>query len=189
MEQKRSFFEKITGTRDAGEGHELIPSSPSYPQTVPTEEKIKEVQKTFYAEIPTEQPVLKEKPFEFSKPQSPKQKEWLAETEGELVLDVYQTEKEIVIKSTLAGVRPEDIDITITNDMLSIKGVREKDEPVRQEDYYYQECYWGAFSRSVILPVEVEADQIQANLKNGILTVKLPKSEKVKTKKIAVSLG
>ena len=188
MDQKRSFFEKITGTRDVGEGYNLIPSS-SLPTQIPQITEKEPAQQAPYAKIQIEQPVLKEKPIETTRPSQPKPKEWLSETEGELVLDVYQTEKEIVIKSTLAGVRPENIDITITNDMLSIKGVRERDEIVRPEDYYYQECYWGAFSRSVILPIEVEADQIQATLKNGILTVRLPKSEKIKTKKIEVSLG
>lgn len=92
----------------------------------------------------------------------------------------------MVIKSTIAGVKAESIDITITNDMVTIKGRREKDEEVKPEDYYYQECYWGPFSRSVILPVDVEADRANANMKNGILTIRLPKVEKIKTKKIIV---
>lgn len=117
-----------------------------------------------------------------------KPKEWLLDaTEGQLSLDVYQTESDIVIKSTVAGITSDDIDITITNDMLTVKGTRSKDEEVRPEDYYYQECYWGPFSRSVILPADVEADRIKATLKNGILTIRLPKSEKVKTKKISIN--
>ncbi len=117
-----------------------------------------------------------------------KPKEWLLDaTEGQLSLDVYQTESDVVIKSTIAGISPDDIDITITNDMLTVKGARSRDEEVRPEDYYYQECYWGPFSRSVILPADVEADLIKATLKNGILTIRLPKSEKVKTKKISVN--
>ena len=74
----------------------------------------------------------------------------------------------------------------MANDMITIKGTRRKDEQAREEDYYYQECYWGPFSRSVILPVDVEVDQAQAGMKNGILTIKLPKIEKVKTKKIMI---
>ena len=106
--------------------------------------------------------------------------------EGQLTLDVYQTPGEIVIKSTIAGVAPEDLDISITNDMVIIKGERKNNEEVKTEDYYYQECYWGKFSRSVILPVDVDPDKSKAVLKNGILTIRLPKIEKVKTKKIKV---
>lgn len=121
-------------------------------------------------------------------PKIRKPKEWLLDaTEGQLSLDVYQTESDVVIKSTVAGITSDDIDITITNDMLTVKGARSRDEEVRAEDYYYQECYWGPFSRSVILPADVEADLIKATLKNGILTIRLPKSEKIKTKKISIN--
>jgi len=70
--------------------------------------------------------------------------------------------------------------------MVTIRGKRTKDEKINAENYYYQELYWGAFSRSVILPVEVDSDRVKASIKNGILTIKLPKSEKIKTKKISV---
>ncbi|MDO8558635.1 MAG: Hsp20/alpha crystallin family protein [bacterium] len=113
-----------------------------------------------------------------------------AETgEGQLTIDVYQTESDIVIKSTVAGVSADDIDITITNDMVTIRGKRERDEEVPQEHYYYQECYWGPFSRSVILPVDIDAERIDASMKNGILTIRLPKIEKEKTKKLKVRVG
>ena len=110
----------------------------------------------------------------------------MPETEGQLTIDVYQTPTDVVIKSTVAGVDPEDIDISISNDMVTIRGSRQKDDEVKTEDYYYQECYWGAFSRSVILPVDIEADKAEASFKNGVLTIRLPKVERVKTKKIKV---
>ncbi len=110
----------------------------------------------------------------------------VSESEGQLTIDVYQTSNEIVVKSTIAGVKPKDIDISMTNDMITIKGTREKDEEVKEEDYYYQECYWGAFSRSVILPIDVEVEKAEASMKNGILTIRLPKAEKVKTKRIEI---
>ncbi len=112
--------------------------------------------------------------------------EWLPESEGQLTIDVYQTPSDIVIKSTIAGVSADDLDIAISNDMVTIRGARKKDEEVKTEDYYYQECYWGAFSRSVILPVDIEADKADASLKNGILTIRLPKVEKAKTRKLKV---
>lgn len=111
------------------------------------------------------------------------------EAEGQLTLDVYQTPDDIVIKSTIAGVRPENLDIAINNDMLTIKGSRTKGEEIKEEDYFYQECYWGSFSRSVILPVEVETGKIKAVLKDGILTVTLPKSKKARARKIEVQVS
>ncbi len=98
-----------------------------------------------------------------------------SEGENQLPLDVYQTDTDIVITLIMAGVRIADIDIAITNDILTIKGVRVKNEEVKQRDYYYQECYWGPFSRSVIVPAEIKTDLIKASLKNGILTIRLPK--------------
>ncbi|MBU2025357.1 MAG: Hsp20/alpha crystallin family protein [Patescibacteria group bacterium] len=112
--------------------------------------------------------------------------DWVADQEGQLTIDVYQTETDIVIKSTIAGVKPEDLDVQINNDMVTIKGERKNDLEVRDEDYYYQECYWGAFSRSIILPVDVQANKSEATMKNGILTIKLPKSDSAQSRKIQV---
>lgn len=108
-------------------------------------------------------------------------KDWLEEGDyaGQLAVDVFQTKDEIVIKSTIAGVRPEDIDISINNDMITIRGKRDKDHEVADEDYFYRECYWGGFSRSIILPCEVKIDRIKAAMKNGVLTITLPKATKV----------
>jgi len=115
------------------------------------------------------------------------QEEWISEYEGQLTLDVFQTKDNVVIKSTIAGVKPEDLDITIANDMVTIKGDRKKEDEVREEDYFYQECYWGSFSRSIILPVDIDVDNVEAELKDGILTVILPKAAKAKTKKIKIN--
>lgn len=113
---------------------------------------------------------------------------WLDEPveEGQLTVDIWQTPDEIVIQSTIAGVKPEDLDITITNEMVTIRGRREREENVVESDYFYQECYWGAFARSIILPQEIDADSATAVLKNGVLTIKLPKLQREKTKKIKV---
>ena len=112
--------------------------------------------------------------------------EWLNDFEGQLNIDMYQTKDNVIIKSTIAGVRPEDIDITVANDMVTIKGARRKDENIPQDDYFYQECYWGNFSRSVIIPVDIDSENIEADLKDGILTVIIPKAAKAKTKKVKV---
>lgn len=171
MPKKPSFFEKLTGTV----------------RTEDTEEEIEApvVKKDIKKQPPLEEPKEPAK-LTPTEPVSPEEESWLPESEGQLTIDVYQTPNDIVIKSTIAGVQPEDLDISISNDMITIKGKRNKDEVVPQENYYYQECYWGPFSRSIILPVDVEADKAQASMKNGILTIRLPKIEKVKTKKIKV---
>ncbi len=106
--------------------------------------------------------------------------------EGQLSVDVYQNEDNLIIKSTIAGVKPEDLDITINNDLVTIRGKRYQDKEIKPEDYFYQECYWGGFSRSIILPVEVKAEAAEANLKNGVLTLILPKAEKRKSVSVAV---
>ncbi|KKQ60441.1 MAG: Protein containing Heat shock protein Hsp20 protein [Parcubacteria group bacterium GW2011_GWE2_38_18] len=100
--------------------------------------------------------------------------------EGQLSIDVYQTADKLIIKSTIAGVKPEDIDISVNNDMLTIRGKREMEETVAKADYLYKECYWGSFSRSLILPLEIRTDKLEAFLENGVLTISMLKSKKPK---------
>ena len=114
-------------------------------------------------------------------------KESREESEGQLTIDVFQTEDDVVIQSTIAGVSDKDLDISVTNDMVTIKGTRTPEEKVKTSNYYYQELYWGAFSRSIILPVDIDADSAKASMKNGILTIRLPKLDRIKTKRIKVS--
>jgi len=106
--------------------------------------------------------------------------EWLnyeeGETEGQLAIDVFQTDKKIIIKSTIAGVKPEDLKISLHHDLLTIKGHRSVKEEVKEEDYLYRECYWGSFSRSIILPAEVDNKRVEAELENGVLTITLFKN-------------
>ena len=116
-------------------------------------------------------------------------KEWMKNheyEEGQLSIDVYQTPENIIVKSTIAGVKSPDIDISINNDMLTIRGKREMYEDVQDDDYLFRECYWGSFSRSLILPMEVEADKIEASLENGVLTITLPKAQTAKQISIKV---
>jgi len=108
------------------------------------------------------------------------------EKDGQLTLDIYQGKNEIIIKSAIAGVTVNDIDISVTIDSVTIKGRREKDEKVKQSDYYFQELYWGAFSRKVILPEDIDPDKAKASMKNGLLTIRLPRLEKEKSKKLVL---
>lgn len=109
------------------------------------------------------------------------------EEEGQLTVDVYQTDEDIVIKSTIAGVTVDDIDIAITNDMVTIRGKRQADDSIDESDYYYQELYWGPFSRSIILPEDIDVEKANASMKNGVLTLRLPKLAKSRMKKVKIS--
>ena len=114
------------------------------------------------------------------------EEKWL-EAEGELAIDVYQTETEVVIQSAIAGVRPENLDIAIERDILTIRGNREK--PFEESgDYFTQECYWGPFSREVVMPVEVDPERVEATMKDGILTIRIPKLLREKLRKIKVRM-
>lgn len=106
--------------------------------------------------------------------------------DGELVVDVYQTHNDIVIKTMVPGVRPEDLDITITRDMVTIKGKRETERTVTEKDYFHKELYWGTFSRTIILPQEIEIESSEAVEKHGLLIIKLPKLDKHRQTKIRV---
>ena len=120
-------------------------------------------------------------------PEAEKNEQWMEEAqEGQLSIDVYQTDADLIIQSTVAGVKSEDLDISITNDMVTIRGKRTRNEDIPSEKYFYQECYWGPFSRSIILPTDIASDKVEATIQNGILTVRLPKIEKEQTKKIKV---
>lgn len=102
--------------------------------------------------------------------------DWLnGPDEGQLSVDVFQDQDNIYVKSTIAGVKPEDIEISVNNDMLTIRGSRQQQEEVEERDYFYQECFWGSFSRSIILPMDVATDKISASLESGVLTITLPK--------------
>ncbi len=113
---------------------------------------------------------------------------WIEEEErdGELTVDVYQTPELIVIKTMIAGVRPEDLDISITRDMVTIKGRREEEKILREEDYFARELYWGSFSRTINLPAEIDVDESEAIEKHGLLILKLPKLDKKRQSKLKV---
>lgn len=164
---KKSFLEILTGAKKIDEnGNTSMP---------------------IYAEEETEM-LTSERPSIITQPEMSSGSSWNNnnDVEGQLTIDVYQTETDIVIKSTIAGVKPEDLDVAINNDMVTIRGERKNEEMVGSENYYYQECYWGSFSRSVVLPIDIISEKAEASLKNGILTIRLPKADTNKVKKIQV---
>ena len=117
--------------------------------------------------------------------------DWLEEDndEGQLTVDVYQNSDEIIIKALVAGVRPENLDVAITRDMVTIKGKREETKQVTEDNYFYKELYWGSFSRTILLPQEIEVDESTASEKHGLLTLVMPKINKEKQTKLKIKTG
>ncbi|MBI2278726.1 MAG: Hsp20/alpha crystallin family protein [Candidatus Brennerbacteria bacterium] len=108
------------------------------------------------------------------------------DAEGQLTVDVYQDGEYLIVQSTVAGVKAEEVEVSITPESVSIHGKRERTKEVEEKDYFYQECFWGSFSRSIILPHEVDPDKSSATIKDGVLTVKMPKIDRQKAKKLKV---
>lgn len=116
-------------------------------------------------------------------------KDIAAESEGQLTVDVYQDGKNIMVESTVAGVDPENLEINITNESVTIRGTREREKKIEDKDFFYQECFWGTFSRSVILPHEVDPEKSTAAIsKNGLLVIKMPRLDRKKAKKLQVKV-
>lgn len=159
---KRSFFERITGSISVNDEDNFETKS--------------SLEKAFSPKIKT----------------SGNTKDWLAEAEpvveevGELSVDVYQTDNDIIIQAMIAGVRPEDLNVSITREMVTIEGRRQKTNEVDGDGYFMRELYWGAFARKVLLPCEVEPSEAEAYEKNGLLTLRMPKIDKQRTQKVKV---
>ena len=109
-----------------------------------------------------------------------------SEEEGQLAVDMYQTPSEIIIKTMIAGVKQEDLDISITRDMVVIKGHREESNDTLGNDYFHKELYWGSFSRTIILPQEINVDESEAINKNGLLVIRMPKIDKHRQAKLKI---
>ena len=107
-------------------------------------------------------------------------------TEGQLALDIYQTPGQIVIVAPIAGVKMDDIDVSVTEDVLTIKGKRYLEFDIPEEDYFTQECFWGDFSRSIVLPASVDTTRVAATFKDAVLKITIPKVERVKTKIVRI---
>lgn len=101
-------------------------------------------------------------------------------------VDVYQDKDNVIVETSISGIEPEKVDISIENDVLTISGKKEEKQEVKREDYYRKEIREGSFSRSVILPMGVQGDKAEANYEKGILKITLPKAEEAKPKKIAI---
>ena len=177
----RSFFERLTGTVNVDDFEE--------------DEKPIDEEKLIRRREP--EPIREEAgperriDMEMETAPEERSQEWIEEEneEGQLTVDVFNTPNEIVIKAIVAGVRPDDLDISITRDMVTIRGRREDSREAVDDDYFYKELYWGAFSRTILLPQEIEVEEASANEKHGLLTIRLPKIDKEKQTKLKVKTG
>lgn len=123
--------------------------------------------------------------------QGPAEDDWnepddSAELPGQLALDVYETKEKLVVKCRVAGVNKEDLDVSIADNTLTIRGTLSAGVEEDVENYFVQECYWGEFARSITLPAPVKEDEIHAVLKDGVLTVAFTKVQQDTVKKIAI---
>ncbi|MES2437203.1 MAG: Hsp20/alpha crystallin family protein [Patescibacteria group bacterium] len=166
--EKRSFFERLTGTvkidrhdHDDELDFEEAPIKPGVRHIAPEPKTMHRLEQ---------------------------QDDWIEESaeEGQLTVDVYQTANDIIIKTIVAGVRPDDLDISISRDMVTIKGKREEVREVSEDDYFHRELYWGSFSRTVLLPEEIDVESADAQERHGLLTIKLPKVDKRRQTKLRV---
>ncbi len=106
--------------------------------------------------------------------------------EGELPVDMYQTDDAIVIRALVAGVSPNELEISITRDMVTIRGTREEFQEAHDDNYFHRELFWGSFSRTLLLPEEVAIDEAEAQEKHGLLEIKLPKLDKHRSTQLKV---
>ncbi len=105
---------------------------------------------------------------------------------GDLAIDMYQTADDVVVKASIPGMKPEEVDISIAGDILTIKGEHKEEKETKEQDYFVKERHYGSFNRSLTIPVAVKTDKAKAVFENGVLTLTLPKAEEVKPKQIKI---
>ena len=190
-----NFFEKLKkGMGNEVSLEEEVEEKAEIPQKKRVRKTVKEkpmaALKINKIELASEEPTEKEVEVEELSPAEPSavKEKWANFNQasiGQLAIDIYQTANELVIQSAIAGVRPASLDVTIEKDIVTITGIREK--PLEETgDYFTQECYWGPFAREVILPTEVDPNRVEAEMKDGILTIRIPKILRDKKRRIIV---
>ncbi len=176
-----TFFEKLTGSHP----RPLSPLQSAEPENM---EELVEKPRPQKKASPSEKPRATQLKIESEAP-APPEDHAMADEDGELTVDIYDRGDAIVIQSTVAGVKPEDLDISITADTITIRGKRARNEEINERNYYYKELFWGTFSRTVILPEEIDDMAAEASMKNGLLLVVLPKKKRIVTQKLKVKVS
>jgi HSP20 family molecular chaperone IbpA len=164
MNKKRSFFERLSGTSGSGDS---LDSFDDEDMAIPAKKE----------PLRTSQLAARAAPLEDS------------QDEGQLPVDVHQTPSDIVIRAFVAGVRPDELSISISRDMVEISGSRMEREQVSDPDYFSRELFWGSFTRTILLPEEVDVENSSASAKDGLLTLILPKVDKARQTKLRVKAG
>jgi HSP20 family protein len=172
-----SFFKKLK--KDIGVQEQDQPKVVLASATATTTNKSKKIK------VKNENPTPKEKP-EKKKEAKKDSEEWIMPG-GQLSVDVYETDKEFCVRAPIAGLEPDEIDVYAEDEMLIIKGERKEEGQEEGKNYFYQECYWGSFSRQIALPENVNAENIKASLRKGVLTVRIPKKAEKKKKRVIIS--
>ena len=170
MTMKRSFFERLSGNTQAEDSFD------SFDDELPT----------------TSLPVRAEsrgRAAELASRPAPLGDSSAKGGEGQLPVDVHQTASDIIIRAFVAGVRPDELSISISRDMVEIEGTRSEREQVAGPDYFSRELFWGSFTRAILLPQEVDVEASSASAKDGLLTIILPKLDKAKQTKLRVKAG
>ena len=179
LKEKKSFFERLAGSISVEDEDDHIDFAPPQSDEPEEEVPIKHVGST--KSVATQQMARPKHHVVEDEPEEEVDME-----EGELSVDVYQTASEIIIEAMVAGVKPEDLHLSITRDMVTIKGRRDGNTQVNHDDYFYKELYWGTFTRTILLPHEVEIEEAEAVEKHGLLIIRLPKVDKARQTKLKV---
>jgi HSP20 family protein len=174
LKEKKSFFERLAGSISVEDEDDIVEDFSPEEQEVEEEVPIKHPQARNEHQARPKHHVIEEEDEEVEM------------EEGELSVDVYQTTNEIIIEAMVAGVKPEDLHLSITRDMVTIKGRRDGNTSVNHDDYFYKELYWGTFTRTILLPHEVEIEEAEAVEKHGLLIIRLPKVDKARQTKLKV---
>lgn len=170
--KKRSFFERLSGSVPVSDDYDAFEDDLPLQRRQPA--------------MPAQQPLT---PPPAAQPHTSFLHGDEEPAEGQLPVDVYQTPNEIVVRTFVAGVRPDEVNLSISRDMVVIEGSRAERETIVDNDYFNRELFWGTFSRTIMLPEEIDVDNASATAKDGLLTLILPKLDKAKQTKLKVRAG
>ncbi len=209
MKTKKSFFERLTGTvntefedefediavdAEASEQQDERTVNVPLPHEEILPHQMTNIRPTIQ-QSPIRQQQIQQMPLADRGSQNAERSNWMEEsstetaqeeTVGQLPVDVYQTNDDIIIKTLVPGVRPENLEVNVTRDMVVIKGKREQAKQIPVENYFHQELYWGMFARSILLPQEIDTDAAEAVEHNGLLILRLPRLNKARQTKLKI---
>lgn len=214
MKTKKSFFERLTGTVNTefedefqdiaveangvdvveSEQYEHVVNVPLPREEIPPHQ-MTNIRPTIQQSPIRQQQIQQTPSTDRGLQQRPERNDWIEESSiesaqeemvGQLPVDVYQTNDDIIIKTLVPGVRPENLEVNVTRDMVVIKGKREQAKQIPIDSYFHQELYWGMFSRSILLPQEIDTDAAEAVEHNGLLILRLPRINKAKQTKLKI---